>query len=343
MSAVFGLRRALAARLEHGSFDSGLARALSRAWAHRADPVRPLALPRGARVVGIGGATLGGSGKTPVALALARLLQAHAKVVVVASGYRARLDRPRVVSANDAVGEVGDEALMLARALNVPVIAGKLREAALELAASLGELVIVDGLLQTRPVRLGCSFLVLDGDRPWGAGCCPPAGDLRAERERLIAASDAVLATGAFSWREHRVLGFERRLEGARDERGVLRPLAELSRARLGLALAIARPERVIGDLRRSKIEPARVVLAADHEKPALKPGRSVSLDAWLVTAKCATKLDKFAHGVPVWTLEESLRLPAAAGELALGRSLRTEGRAVVGSAPCSSGEPSRI
>src|SRR5688572_17568189 len=103
------IRRAIASRLEAGRFDSRAANLASRVWEKFSNPVRPLELPERARVIGIGGATLGGSEKTPLVLAFAERLRDEARVVVVASGYRARVTRR--VRPDDAVRDVGDEAL----------------------------------------------------------------------------------------------------------------------------------------------------------------------------------------------------------------------------------------
>lgn len=313
------------ARLEDGAFAGPLAGRASALWRRVADPVRPLALPSGVRVVGIGGATLGGAGKTPLVLELARRLAARGeRVAVVAAAYRARPGRARQVSVDDRVDRVGDEGLMLARALapiGVPVAVAPERQEALELAAGLAPLVLVDALLQARPRRLALSLLVVDASQPWGAGRCPPSGDLRADRARLLAASDGVVLVGSagnavrvaverLCRRAGRLL-FEvpAGLRGARTPEGTLLGMEELSRRRLGLALAVARPERIIAALRASGIAPAPTCLHADHGVPA-PGGAGPAPEAWLATAKCATKLDGEGSGAPVWVLEQALEPP---------------------------------
>src|SRR5688500_7539901 len=88
--------------------------ALRRAAAARI--ARRLISPGAVRVIGIGGATLGGAGKTPVALAVARALASSARerVAIVGHAYRARPLRARRVEISDSVDEVGDEALAAA-------------------------------------------------------------------------------------------------------------------------------------------------------------------------------------------------------------------------------------
>jgi tetraacyldisaccharide 4'-kinase len=303
------LRLALARRLEQGAFDSLPARALSRAWAHFSDPVRPLGLPRGARVIGVGGATLGGSGKTPFVLALARALAADARVGVVGDGYDPEPAPPHRVRIDDAVSAVGDEALWLARALachDVPVWVGRSRERTLARAAEGADVVIADGLLQTRPERLALSLLVTDAETPWGSGRCPPAGDLRAAPARVLAACDEIVAVKGS-------------VDGAERADGTPIPLSELRALRLGLVLAIARPERVLALCAAERVVPRLVELAYDHGRPRTRPAAAV--DAWLATAKCATKLGTFWGGAPVWVLRHRVEVPPPVLLRALART----------------------
>jgi len=163
--------RFVGGELERGAWQKHrLAGALSAVWASIAEPVRPLQLPQRARLIGIGGATLGGSGKTSVALELARTLaRLGTRTAVVASAYPARDRTPRRVLPDDAVERVGDEALWLARALapdRVEVFVGTPRQAVIARAAEAASVVIVDGLLQTRPRRLALSLLALDAESP---------------------------------------------------------------------------------------------------------------------------------------------------------------------------------
>src|SRR5690242_1893590 len=102
------LRALVGRRLERG-VPSPLARAASLAWgAISARAVaRPLRLPPGVLVVGVGGAVLGGAGKTPLTIALARAL-ASQRPAVIGHAYRARPGQARVVQPTDLVAEVGD-------------------------------------------------------------------------------------------------------------------------------------------------------------------------------------------------------------------------------------------
>jgi tetraacyldisaccharide 4'-kinase len=317
------VQRAIAAGLERG-VDRAPARWASRAWRRLADPVRPVELPRSARVIGVGGATLGGSGKTPVVAALALALSE--RVAVLATAYRARAGRPALVRVGDDPRNVGDEALALARALaprGICVVCGRERHAALAFAANIAPIVIADGLLQSRPRRLALSVLVLDASAPWGSGACPPAGDLRADAARLLDACDVILlgaGSGGASWQlrdDGRVLAYRDQLLGARTPGGELIGVDALASLRLGVTLAIARPQRVVRELEAHGIHPRAIRFAADHGQPT--GGGARGLDAWLTTDKCGTKLGDSLVGVPVWVLERRLELPAALVERVRG------------------------
>jgi tetraacyldisaccharide-1-P 4'-kinase len=108
--------------LEDGRWDGALSRALALAWAAAAkrSVVRKATLPSSIeRAYCVGGATLGGSGKTRVSIALARRLSEQGKrVALIAHGYRARVATATVVKGDESLEEVGDEALLCARALS---------------------------------------------------------------------------------------------------------------------------------------------------------------------------------------------------------------------------------
>jgi tetraacyldisaccharide-1-P 4'-kinase len=69
---------------------------------------RPVRVPEGVRTVTVGGPTLGGSGKTRVAISIARTLASRGEnVVLVGHAYRARPGRARFVSPQEDRKSVG--------------------------------------------------------------------------------------------------------------------------------------------------------------------------------------------------------------------------------------------
>ena len=139
--------------------------------------------------------------------------------------------------------------------------------------------------LQASPDRLARSILLLDAKNPWGGGACPPAGDLRAPRDALLAAADIVLRVGDGA-SEHEIAS---RLVACRYADGRSLALDELKRLDFGLILAIARPSRVARALARHGLTARGEVRFGDHEAPARgKLTRLVEktpkVDPWLTT-----------------------------------------------------------
>ena len=90
--------------------------------------------PDGVTVIVVGGLTVGGTGKTPVLIALARWLSDQGyRVGVVSRGYKGqRASDLHRVTERDAAREVGDEALLIHRELGIPVCVCSDRQRALE-------------------------------------------------------------------------------------------------------------------------------------------------------------------------------------------------------------------
>lgn len=313
------VRLTVARWLESGSLSVPLTRAIARAHglvAGRA-VARPLHVPirDGSRplTVTVGGATLGGSGKTRVAIACARELAAcGARVALIGHAYRARARRARVVLASDTLEDVGDEALLCAQALagveGALVVVGPSRQAAVDHAVSLGPAVdalVIDGPLQLAPVRSSLALLALDAKSPWGSDALPPAGDLRAPRKALLAAADQVVevdATPAGAWLDGRSV-----------------PLADLAASRSGLRLglftALARPDRLERALFAAGVAPEVVVRAPDHGPVTPSVARRLDragVDLWLATGKCALHLEALHEA------GAELRVAILDGQLAL-------------------------
>ncbi len=318
------LRAAVARRLEAGDVNGPLAEVASRVWGAVARTEAPLRWREGACVVVVGGATLGGSGKTPLAIACAEHVQARgARVTLVGHAYGASPRSARFVSEEDSVRLVGDEALVCLRQLGakgVRVTVAPTRQRALDLALSRADVAVVDGPCQTRPRRAGLALLAVDAGEPWGtAGRCPPRGDLRAPLKALLASVDRVVAIAPEGAPEHALEGVGTRpvdrawfaSDGATLEGRAL-GWSELRRRRVGLWTALARPDRIARTLARQGVRPVVVQACGDHG-PARVPARSAGLgiDLWLCTSKCRTHLPASLWGIPVATLEYSLRIEA--------------------------------
>lgn len=151
----------------------------------------------GVPVICLGNLTVGGGGKTPAALMVARLLLAERKrPFFLTRGYGGRLPGPvRVDSNSHRAADVGDEPLLLAEL--APTIVARDRVAGARAARSGGANVIVmDDGFQNPALAKDLAILVVDGRRGIGNGHIVPAGPLRAPVEAQIARAKAVLVVG---------------------------------------------------------------------------------------------------------------------------------------------------
>ena len=324
--------RWFAAHLERGTLRSRPGtHFLSSAYEAIATPLlsRPVSLPPHARSIGIGSAVLGGAGKTLVAIAYARdLALAGARVAFIAHGYTSRQQAPIACSGRESPRQVGDDTLVAARALHdldVAVWVGHDRDFTLRCAAMHADVLVIDGLLQTRPRKLDRSVLVLDAAHPFGGGACPPAGDLRGSVRSLFDLCDEVvlvqdpLRDGNAPVALPRSTPFTRtawvEVTGLRRQDGVS-PLGSVAGRNVGFASLLARPDRVLATMRARGIEPACTWHGADHRSPGRqdlhalrKLAHQHRLDAWLVTTKCVTQFENHDLGAPCLALEIASRL----------------------------------
>lgn len=164
------------------------------AWADRSF-TKPQRAP--VPVISIGNATVGGAGKTPAAIALVPLLRdlGHTPHILTRGYKGAALDAHRVTE-TDSWQQVGDEALLLARA--APTWVGRDRLASAHAAASAGATILLcDDALQHHALHKDLSLLVIDGAYGIGNGQLLPAGPLRESLTSAAARSDAVILLGA--------------------------------------------------------------------------------------------------------------------------------------------------
>ncbi len=148
-------------------------------------------------VLCIGNLTAGGSGKTPVCLAIGRLLKERGiNAFFVSRGYGGALAGPvQVEPLTHTAQQVGDEPLLLAEVL--PTIVAHERAAGASYAQSLGaKLVILDDGFQNPSLHKNCSLLVVDGNYGFGNERLLPAGPLREPVAEGLARAQGVVVIG---------------------------------------------------------------------------------------------------------------------------------------------------
>jgi tetraacyldisaccharide 4'-kinase len=255
----------------HGpsSWTSHLLRPLGALYgAIAANRLRRSGLDAGIPVLCVGNYHLGGAGKTPTVLALAKLLRELGETPVVLSrGYGGKLRGPvRVDPVRHAASDVGDEPLMMADRL--PVVVARQRSAGVPLARSLGATaILMDDGFQNPSVAKDASLIVIDGNRGLGNGQVFPAGPLRAPLKPQLARTDALVVVGDGAAGE--TVAAEIVALGKPVLRAHLQPDAAQAASLRGkrvLAFAgIGDPARFFATLEASGIEVARRRAFADH------------------------------------------------------------------------------
>ncbi|MHB1670746.1 MAG: tetraacyldisaccharide 4'-kinase [Acidiferrobacter sp.] len=270
-----------------GALYCGVATLRRRLYAAGVLRVHALAVP----VVVVGNVTVGGTGKTPFVLWLCEKLAAEGRRPgVVLRGYGGRNRRVLRVESTTDPGLAGDEAVLLARHAQGPVVASRDRVAGAQALAAQGcDVVIADDGLQhyrlARTVEIG----VLDGARRFGNGLCLPAGPLR-EREVRWQQLDFRVTQGRAGVGEWS-MGLEGQL--AQAVGGDARvPLTAFKRVHA--VAGIGHPQRFFRALERFGVEVIPHPFA-DHHRYAEKDLMFASPEPVVMTEKDAVKCERFA------------------------------------------------
>jgi len=250
----------------------------------------------GVPVVVVGNITVGGTGKSPLVIWMARrLVEMGHRPGIITRGYGGSSETwPREVTAQSSAGEVGDEAVMLRRRTGCPVYAGPSRwEAGTRLLAEHDcDIILSDDGLQHTALARDLEIAVIDGERRFGNGLCLPAGPLREPTGRLRRV-DLVIVNGRAKAGEYsmQVRGREAVPLGG----GEARALTDFAGEKLHAIAGIGRPERFFDMLFGAGLKPTCHAFADHHPYRAEELAR-FGHETVLMTEKDGVKCEMFAR-----------------------------------------------
>jgi tetraacyldisaccharide 4'-kinase len=271
LSSLFGL----GVRSRNALYDRGIARA------HR------LAGP----VVSVGNLSVGGSGKTPFVLLLGELLKARGlKFDILSRGYGRQTRGVALVDPAGSAHDFGDEPLLMARRLNVPVIVGELRHTAGVFAEKKfgPQLHLLDDGFQHRSLARDFDIVLVTPEDVRDR--LLPAGRLREPLTSLRRADAVVLTSGA----SPDAFPLDQQLVW-RARRGIVPSNVPPKPV---VFCGIARPKNFVAQLRTAGIEPAAEAFYRDHHayteqdiRDLLNLRQRSQADGFLTTEKDAINL----------------------------------------------------
>lgn len=282
-------------------------------------------------VIVVGNIAVGGTGKTPLTIALCELLQrAGYKPGVISRGYRAQPPHfPYLVNRDDDAAICGDEPLLIARRSRCPVVIAPrradaarflLEQKSLDKQAQCDVIICDDGL-QHYALKRDIEIVVVDAVRRFGNGHCLPSGPLREPTARLSDV-DAIVLNGAQQSDE---MALEYAIE--------LQPSAMVQLAsaqsvpprtwckqnsRVHAVAGIGNPARFFATLRALGCDPIEHAFPDHHQFRAEDFAFDDALPI-VMTEKDAVKCAAFASD-RYWSLQVRAPLPESLGVAILGK-----------------------
>lgn len=259
-------------------------------------------------VIVVGNISVGGTGKTPMVVALCQWLTEEGWTPgIVSRGYGAKGPFPHSVSAEDSPEQAGDEPLLMRRRTGCPVVIAPKRTQAAEYLAKhhpTVDVIISDDGLQHYALKRDIELIMLDAERGTGNGWLLPAGPLREGPWRLKGADWVISNYGRHAFARHVV-----DVEPGDWYRVDNHQKIDLNTNEQFYAVAgIGHPKRFFNSLAAQDISVEQCQGFADHHRFRESDFAEMTEKSVLMTEKDAGKCQSFAQ--PNWyyqTIEAKL------------------------------------
>ncbi len=257
-------------------------------------PTTRLSIP----VIVVGNISVGGAGKTPLVVWLAKHLQKLGyRPGIVSRGYggNAQYWPQQVLPGSDPIA-VGDEPVLIARLTNCPVSVGPDRVIAALAMQKYTEcdVIVSDDGLQHYALWRDIEIVVVDGDRGVGNGFCLPAGPLREQVSRLDKV-DMVVSNGTAGRGRYVMLLKQTEVINLADPTQVKDLDYFADEAKVHAIAGIGNPERFFKQLEMAGLNVVGHEFP-DHHKYQPEDLEAINDAPLLMTEKDAVKCQRFAE-----------------------------------------------
>ncbi len=274
-------------------------------------------------VVVVGNINIGGTGKTPVLVALVQHLQRQQKRVgVVSRGYGRTRSGLALAHSSSTASDIGDEPLEIFTATNCPLAVAETRREAIDglLAAHELDVILSDDGLQHYPMYRDVEIAVVGKEQGFGNGWCLPVGPLREPIDRLSECDFVLVNSGVGASRAtaaHESLRaiptgkasefFIEACAWVNVRSGARRELTEFTETSIVAYAGLGQPKKFFDTLTYLGVE-AEFRAKPDHYVYDADAFSDADVDLYLMTAKDAVKCRDIAPD-NAWYLHIQARL----------------------------------
>ncbi len=267
-----------------------------RFWLYRLAIFKHTKLP--VTVIVVGNISVGGTGKTPLVMALDQFFKSKGLTPgIISRGYGGYANKtPTVVTPDTTPQQVGDEAKLIAMQTGSTVVVAKKRvQAAKYLIENFAcDIIISDDGLQHYALERDIEIVVVDGDRCFGNEWCLPAGPLREPISRLNSV-DYIIVNGTSTKSDVFTMQLVPQPVVSLIDNSVTRTLESFQGQHFHAIAGIGNPQRFFNVLSEAQLSFSAHAFA-DHHHYTFKDIAFAADEPVIMTTKDAVKCQAFCN-----------------------------------------------